>query len=87
MLVSSMDTVWAGTITPPRGKRVASGDWSRRGIELKKGEEMGRFNMGSTVILLLPPGAVSNLENLGDSPRERALLSVALRGRVPLRGK
>ncbi|MEJ2383918.1 MAG: archaetidylserine decarboxylase [Xanthomonadales bacterium] len=62
MLVSSMDTVWAGTITPPRGKRVASGDWSRRDVHLVKGQEMGRFNMGSTVILLLPPAAVSSIE-------------------------
>ena len=64
MLVSSMDTVWSGTVTPPRGKRVAVGDWSRRDIRLEKGDEMGRFNMGSTVILLWPPGAVSSLEEL-----------------------
>jgi phosphatidylserine decarboxylase len=64
MLVSSMDTVWAGTVTPPRGRKVQSGDWSRREIHLAKGEEMGRFNMGSTVIVLLPPGAVASLEDL-----------------------
>jgi len=63
MLVSSIETVWAGTITPPRGKRVVTGDWSRRGIQLDKGQEMGRFNMGSTVIVMLPPGAVSSLED------------------------
>jgi phosphatidylserine decarboxylase len=62
MLVSSMDTVWAGTVTPPRGKRVVVGDWSRRGVQLARGQEMGRFNMGSTVILLLPPAAVSSIE-------------------------
>jgi phosphatidylserine decarboxylase len=65
MLVSSMETVWAGTITPPRGRRIRSGDWSRRNISLQKGEEMGRFNMGSTVIVLLPPGSVSTLSALG----------------------
>jgi phosphatidylserine decarboxylase len=65
MLVSSMETVWSGVVTPPRGRKIARGDWSRRDIQLEKGQEMGRFNMGSTVILLLPPGAVSNLENLG----------------------
>ena len=65
MLVSSMETVWAGTITPPRGRRVTTGDWSRRNISLKKGDEMGRFNMGSTVILLLPAAAVSSLTELG----------------------
>lgn len=63
MLVSSMETTWSGVITPPRGKRVTRGDWSRRDIRLEKGQEMGRFNMGSTVILLLPAGAVSMLED------------------------
>ena len=65
MLVSSMETVWSGQVTPPRGRKVSRGDWSRRGITLQRGQEMGRFNMGSTVILLLPPGAVSALEELG----------------------
>jgi len=63
MLVSSMETVWSGLVTPPRGRKITRGDWSRRGISLKKGEEMGRFNMGSTVIVLLPPGAVSALDH------------------------
>ena len=63
MLVSSMETIWSGVITPPRGKRVTTGDWSRRDIRLKKGQEMGRFNMGSTVILLLSANAVSKLED------------------------
>ena len=62
MLVSSMDTVWAGTVNPPRARRVERTDWSRRDIELDKGAEMGRFNMGSTVIVLLPPAAVASLE-------------------------
>jgi phosphatidylserine decarboxylase len=61
MLVSSMETVWSGVVTPPRGRRVVRGDWSRRDINLEKGEEMGRFNMGSTVIMLLPPDAISTL--------------------------
>ena len=65
MLVSSIETVWSGVVTPPYGRKVAHGDWSRRGIELQRGAEMGRFNMGSTVILLLPPGAVSSLEDFG----------------------
>lgn len=65
MLVSSMETVWAGKITPPRGRKITRGDWSRRDIRLKRGEEMGRFNMGSTVITLLPPAAVSALDDFG----------------------
>ena len=65
MLVSSIETVWAGVITPPYGRKVTHGDWSRRDIVLQRGQEMGRFNMGSTVIVLLPPGAVSSMEDLG----------------------
>jgi phosphatidylserine decarboxylase len=65
MLVSSIETVWAGVVTPPYGKKITHGDWSRRDIVLQRGQEMGRFNMGSTVILLLPPGAVSALDDFG----------------------
>lgn len=65
MLVSSIETVWSGAVTPPYARKVSRGDWSRRGIELQRGQEMGRFNMGSTVIVLLPPGAVSSLEDFG----------------------
>ena len=54
ILVSSIETVWAGTIVPPRAKRVSVVDYSHspQNIALAKGEELGRFNMGSTVILL-----------------------------------
>ncbi len=63
MLVSSMETVWSGVVTPPRGRKVTTGDWSRRDINLARGDEMGRFNMGSTVITLLPPGSVAKLDD------------------------
>ncbi|MGD2128878.1 MAG: archaetidylserine decarboxylase [Lysobacterales bacterium] len=62
MLVSSMETAWSGVVTPPRARKVVHLDWSRRDIRLDKGQEMGRFNMGSTVIVLWPPAAVSSLE-------------------------
>ena len=50
--VAAIETVWAGLITPPKGKKVNAQRYENRNITLKKGEEMGRFNMGSTVILL-----------------------------------
>lgn len=53
--VSSMSTVWEGVVTP--GRRLRPAD--HQGPMLKAGEEMGRFNMGSTVIVLLPPDSVS----------------------------
>jgi phosphatidylserine decarboxylase len=64
-MVGSMETVWSGQVTPPHGRRVSVGDWSRRDIRLKKGDEMGRFNMGSTVILIQPPAAVATLADIG----------------------
>ncbi|MBE8189856.1 MAG: phosphatidylserine decarboxylase [Candidatus Thioglobus sp.] len=51
IFVGSMQTVWAETVTPPYSKRF-SVNYSNENISLKKGEELGRFNMGSTVILL-----------------------------------
>ena len=62
--VGSMQTVWAGQITPPYGRpgRVMVQSYPAAGetaVALAKGMEMGRFNMGSTVILLFAPGAAS----------------------------
>ena len=53
-IVASIETIWAGTVTPPAGKDVFSWNYKTSGenaITLKKGEEMGRFKLGSTVIL------------------------------------
>ena len=60
IFVGSMETVWSGMITPPYGKNIQH--WTYEGeqaISLQKGEEMGRFNMGSTVVLLLPKGMMA----------------------------
>lgn len=58
LFVGSMSTVWHGDVTPrsPRVRAHLAIDFVRAGLKLDKGAEMGRFNMGSTVILLLPPG-------------------------------
>ncbi|MES9900571.1 MAG: archaetidylserine decarboxylase [Sedimenticola sp.] len=66
IFVSSMDTVWAGTITP-LSQQVTRWNYTNAPIEpefLEKGEEMGRFNMGSTVILLFGKEAIEWLEPL-----------------------
>ncbi len=52
--VSAIDTVWAGTVTPPSKRKVIHTRYDNVDISLKKGAEMGRFNLGSTVVLLLP---------------------------------
>ncbi|WP_105200090.1 MULTISPECIES: archaetidylserine decarboxylase [unclassified Pseudoalteromonas] len=53
-IVASIETIWAGTVTPPAGKDVFSWDYPSTGdraVHLKKGEEMGRFKLGSTVVM------------------------------------
>ncbi|MEO8063793.1 MAG: archaetidylserine decarboxylase [Pseudomonadota bacterium] len=57
--VGSMATVWHGDVTPRKHREVTALPVNDElaPIELPKGAEMARFNMGSTVILLLPPGA------------------------------
>jgi len=54
MLVSGVETVWSGVEIPPYASTVVRKDWRGRGIHLNRFDELGRFNMGSTAILLLP---------------------------------
>lgn len=56
--VASIETVWAGEITPPRGRTVRFRDHRADGVQLDRGAELGRFNMGSTAIVLFAPGMV-----------------------------
>jgi phosphatidylserine decarboxylase len=63
ILVSSIETVSNGVITPPYAKEVT--DVLVQGqSQYKKGEEMGRFNMGSTVIMLFPKDSVDFIQGL-----------------------
>ncbi len=57
MLVSGIDTVWDGTVIPPYARAIERREQASRGIHLSRGAPMGRFNMGSTVIVLLPAPA------------------------------
>jgi phosphatidylserine decarboxylase len=60
MVVAGIETVWSGQVAPPP-KHPVFNDFVDlpRPVELAKGEEMGRFMLGSTVILLFPQGAMS----------------------------
>jgi phosphatidylserine decarboxylase len=60
LFVGSMATVWHGDVTPRRPRRPTPLplDGGPAPLELSKGAEMGRFNMGSTVIVLFPPHTV-----------------------------
>lgn len=50
--VAAIETVWSGLVTPPKGKEIQEYDYDHTEKIFEKGAEMGRFNMGSTVILL-----------------------------------
>ncbi len=72
IFVGGIETVWAGEVTPTRARRSVSAarqtqtdtQTEQRPVRLERGEEMGRFNLGSTVILLFEPGRVRWEERL-----------------------
>jgi len=53
-IVGSMATVWHGTVNPPRSKQIREWRYDDQAIVLEKGAEMGRFLLGSTVVMLFP---------------------------------
>ena len=53
--VAAIETTWAGLVTPPRRGHVGRWYYGNSPVCLERGVEMGRFNMGSTVIVLAPP--------------------------------
>ncbi|WP_313076013.1 archaetidylserine decarboxylase [Melaminivora sp.] len=57
-IVGSMATVWHGQVNPPRTGRLRRWDYGDQQIVLRQGEEMGRFLLGSTVVLLFERDAV-----------------------------
>ena len=55
-IVGSMATVWHGVVNPPRVGRLREWRYDEQQIALKQGDEMGRFMLGSTVVMLFPQG-------------------------------
>nr|WP_205763688.1 archaetidylserine decarboxylase [Acidovorax sp. SRB_24] len=55
-IVGSMATVWHGQVNPPRSGVPRQWDYTGQGIALQQGDEMGRFLLGSTVVMLFPAG-------------------------------
>ena len=57
-IVGSMATVWHGTVNPPRSREVREWRYDNQTIALPRGAEMGRFLLGSTVVMLFPKGVL-----------------------------
>src|SRR5690554_2699569 len=79
MIVGSVETRWAGVVAPKPGRReVTSYDYQDQSpaIWYERGEEMGSFRLGSTVILVFPKGATGWREDL--QSRDRLRLGEAL---------
>ena len=55
-IVGSMATVWHGVVNPPRSGQLREWRYGDQPVALRQGDEMGRFLLGSTVVMLLPPG-------------------------------
>lgn len=62
-IVGSMATVWHGIINPPRSQSVRKWAYTNQEISLEQGEEMGRFLLGSTVVMLFEKDALSFNKN------------------------
>ena len=59
-IVGSMSTVWHGVVNPPRVKAVRDWSYADQFIQFEQGDEMGRFLLGSTVVMLFPKQASKN---------------------------
>ncbi|MBN2700952.1 MAG: phosphatidylserine decarboxylase [Methylothermaceae bacterium] len=82
LLVASIETVWHGVVTPPTTKEIRRWTYQEHPVHLERGAELGRFHMGSTVILLFEQNAVRWLDTqpgqsirMGDSLAEPASIS------------
>ncbi len=58
-IVGSMATVWHGQVNPPRTGMLRQWDYPKGQVSLQQGQEMGRFLLGSTVVMLFPAGPLS----------------------------
>jgi phosphatidylserine decarboxylase len=77
LCVGGMETIWSGAITPPHRRASTSSRYlPARPVRLGRGDEMGRFNMGSTVIVLISPSLRASL--VGHAPGQAVRLGEVL---------
>lgn len=58
-VVGSMMTVWHGLVNPPRSKNITMWNYENQDITLAQGDEMGRFLLGSTVVMLFQKNSIT----------------------------
>ena len=78
-IVGSMATVWHGVVNPPRTGNVREWHYDDREVRLKKGAEMGRFLLGSTVVMLFAKNRVEF--NRAWSPERAIRMGEAMGGK------
>jgi phosphatidylserine decarboxylase len=78
-IVGSMATVWHGVVNPPRSGQVREWSYVAGQVDLAQGVEMGRFLLGSTVVMLFPRGPLSF--NAGWTPGRAVRLGEAMADR------
>jgi phosphatidylserine decarboxylase len=81
LFVGSIETAWNGRVTPPHNHE-AGGYTPMSPVVLMRGREMGRFNMGSTVILLAPPGMVAWRPHLAQNKDVRMGLALGTLAKI-----
>ena len=81
-IVGSMATVWHGVVNPKRTGKVSEWSYADQDIVLKQGEELGRFLLGSTIVMLFRPGVIAF--NSGWAP-EKAVRLWEMMGNRPER--
>jgi phosphatidylserine decarboxylase len=80
-IVGSMATVWHGQVNPPRSPQICEWHYDLGTVNLRKGDEMGRFMLGSTVVMLFPKGVLNF--NPSWTPAQAIQLGEAM-GSVPV---
>ena len=78
MIVAGIETVWAGLVAPQSGRAQYKRYPAAEAVALRKGEEMGRFKLGSTVVMLLANPALQWLDDIGTGASVRMGQSLAV---------
>jgi len=84
-IVGSMATVWHGVVNPKRTGKLSEWTYAEQDIVLRKGDEMGRFLLGSTIVMLFEPDRI--LFNEAWAPERPVRLGEAMGHRPPAAGE